>query len=846
VKKPIEKLHFTIARDEGGLTVLPDHPSVREFLTLQYREMIKSRGRTRFETISEPMFELMSVEGRAALLSHQGFWKVLQAHLQELGHSVDVQDLRPNVLGPPNFLAALPGLRQFQRRWIMNALMCGNSGLIGAPTRFGKCVRPDTLILMYDGSLKEARHIVPGDLVMGPDSRPRTVASVCAGRDQMYRITPNKGDAWDCTQDHLLSLQCTGGAKFGGHKSGDILHVTVRDYLTRSKTFKHCFKQYQTGVEFPSAAVPYDPYVVGAWLGDGGHGSPALTKPDAPELTDYLIAWADSVGADCSDAHLDSLGLHLFSGRTWHKNPVLDMVRWLRMTVEHRAVPRSYLINDRRTRLQLLAGLLDTDGYLANHKNIEIVSKYDQLAVDILFLARSLGFRVTTRRKKGTIKSSGFVGWYHRMFISGDLSEIPLKVARKWKGMTRQPRVNFLRTGFKVTALGEGDYAGFTLGEDDARFVLGNFTVTHNSYGMSAICKAFPKAVTVVAAPGVDLCKQLFAHFKEALPHRDIKGVYTGSRNTKQSDEITICSIDSLNKMDPDITELLLVDEPHAVVSEERMPKVTAFVRARKYGFGATLNGRFDKKDRLIEGIIGPVISNVTYREAVAWKAISPLKVIFVKIPFSKDTVPGRNVDRAVVYQRLLTESSRTAALIKKIVDDAIPTDWQTMAFIQNERQAEFYLEHAMPPWGTIAMAKRLTDKERDEVTRGIAEGRIIRVLASNIYVQGLTFPDLKVVLNLAGGGANTTAIQKPGRLLQIRPNKNYGVMFDFMFECRDSELETRGNPPYSGIVGEGWARHKAYADIGYDIEFVTTSERAREIVLGAYDQTAVSAASAN
>jgi len=276
------------------------------------------------------------------------------------------------------------------------------------------------------------------------------------------------------------------------------------------------------------------------------------------------------------------------------------------------------------------------------------------------------------------------------------------------------------------------------------------------------------------------------------------------------------------------------------VVSDERMPKVTAFVRARKYGFGATLKGRFDKKDRLIEGIIGPVISNVTYREAVAWGAIAPLKVIFVKIPFSKDTVPGRMVDRAVVYQRLLTESSRTAALVKKIVDEVIPQDWQTMAFIRDEKQAEFYLEHAMPPWGTIAMAKRMTDKERDSVTRRIADGSIIRVLASNIYVQGLTFPDLKVVVNLAGGGANTTAIQKPGRLLQCRPGKNYGVMVDFMFECRDAEQETRSNPPYSGIIGECWARHKAYEEIGYDIEFVATSERAREIVLGAYEQTAV------
>jgi hypothetical protein len=59
--------------------------------------------------------------------------------------------------------------------------------------------------------------------------------------------------------------------------------------------------------------------------------------------------------------------------------------------------------------------------------------------------------------------------------------------------------------------------------------------------------------------------------------------------------------------------------------------------------------------------------------------------------------------------------------------------------------------------------------------------------------------------------------------------------MIDFMFECRDAELETRSNPPYSGIVGECWARHKAYKDIGYDVEFVTDAARAKEIVLGSY-----------
>jgi superfamily II DNA or RNA helicase len=372
--------------------------------------------------------------------------------------------------------------------------------------------------------------------------------------------------------------------------------------------------------------------------------------------------------------------------------------------------------------------------------------------------------------------------------------------------------------------------------------LIGAPTRFGKSFGMSALCKAYPDATTVIVAPGVGLCKQLFDHFREILPYREIRGVYTGSKHRNQGPQgsITICSMDSLEKMDPDDTDLLIIDEPHAVVSDERLPKLAAFAKTRKYGFGATLTGRFDKKDRLIEGLIGPILSNVTYREAVTQGAISPLKVILVKIPFSKDTIPGGRVERETVYKRLLTQSSRTAKLVKQFVDDVIPQDWQTMAFIRDEKQAEFYMEHAFPPHGTIAMAKRMTPKRRDGVTDRIAAGELVRVLASNIYVQGITFPDLKVVINLAGGGANTTAIQKPGRLLQTRPNKNYGVMIDFIFECKDAELDNRQPAPYQGIIGESWARHAAYVDIGYDVIFVDKLEQAVAIVKGAYEYETV------
>ena len=126
-------------------------------------------------------------------------------------------------------------------------------------------------------------------------------------------------------------------------------------------------------------------------------------------------------------------------------------------------------------------------------------------------------------------------------------------------------------------------------------------------------------------------------------------------------------------------------------------------------------------------------------------------------------------------------------------------------------------------PDSAVTELRRITDE--------IAAGVYKRVLASNMYVQGITFPDLQVVVNLASGGGNTTAIQKPGRLLQIQPGKNYGVLIDLMFECRDADIDNRKNPPYSGIIGECWARQKAYKEIGYEIEYVDTIEELTEKV---------------
>lgn len=370
----------------------------------------------------------------------------------------------------------------------------------------------------------------------------------------------------------------------------------------------------------------------------------------------------------------------------------------------------------------------------------------------------------------------------------------------------------------------------------EASGLIGAPTRFGKSYLIKAFIKAYPTLRIVVSAPGKDLCRQLYDFLVDELPEIKIHGVWSGGPHKTQA-RVTVCSVDSLFKMDPDDTDLLLQDEPHACVGDGRLLAISTFQKARRIAFGATLKGRYDKKDRMITGLFGPILSNITYREAVAVGAISPLVVVIRRIPFSKDTVPGKP-DRDTVYRRLLKQSVTAAKIISNLCQRVIPDTSQTMVFISDEKQANFLMEKAMNPDTSLAMAKTMTEKVRKALTKLIAAGIKTRVVASRIFVQGVTFPDLRVVVNAEGGGANTTAIQKPGRLLQIRPGKKYGVFVDFLLHCVDEDDDTRSTKPYSGIIGECWARINAYKEIGYDVRFVESDDELTQILEGAYERT--------
>jgi len=336
----------------------------------------------------------------------------------------------------------------------------------------GKCLKKGTLVIMHDGSMKKVEDIVVGDMLMGVDSKPRKVLNLSSGIDMLYTIKQNRAQDYTVNSKHILSLKKSSTEY--GINHGEIVNIPIAEYLKSSKHFKNSLKGYKVGVEFPAKPLPIEPYFLGIWLGDGTSAKPSITTDDH-EVAEYIINYANSIGMTVSKE--TKKGESAISYRV--NGGMLNLLRDKLNVLNNKHIPFDYLTSSRNDRLQLLAGLIDTDGSIA-HNGYEITQKNSELLKQIKWLADSLGFRTSQIKEKiCTINELNFSGTYYRITIHGQTSEIPVKISRK-KIPYINKRIDQTVTGIKVVEEGIGEYYGFEV-DQDGLFLLEDFTVTHNS-----------------------------------------------------------------------------------------------------------------------------------------------------------------------------------------------------------------------------------------------------------------------------------------------------------------------------------------------------------------------------
>jgi hypothetical protein len=367
----------------------------------------------------------------------------------------------------------------------------------------GKCLGKGTPVILSDGRVVPVENVRVGDRLASPMGGYNTVTSLARGREKLYKVNQNKADSYVVNASHLLSLKHTAeksftfsdGLKISRKDVPGIIHVTADTYYHSgaSKSIFYGWKPEEVVFENSLQELPVAPYILGVWLGDGFS---ARARPGKPKcnMVDTWVSYAKSLGCKVLQGGEEGCPTWSVSGDKGG-DVLFNRLKGLNL-INNKHIPESYKTSSVTNRLNLLAGLIDSDGTV-NNAGYRFDTILPSLAESTAFIARSLGIRARITKDFYFSEAIGREHTMYHVYLTGNVGKIPTKdkFVKERKAID-----NALITGIWLEDLGEGDYYGFTL-DGDRLFMLGDFTATHNTEMTKLLSqfhyyKAEPKVLT--------------------------------------------------------------------------------------------------------------------------------------------------------------------------------------------------------------------------------------------------------------------------------------------------------------------------------------------------------------
>lgn len=162
---------------------------------------------------------------------------------------------------------------------------------------------------------------------------------------------------------------------------------------------------------------------------------------------------------------------------------------------DDRYIPKEYLYNSIENRIELLRGLLDTDGYIDIQGHIHYTSKSKKLIDNVIFLVQSLGGTARVVQKSIAINDKDGFTKYHRVYYT---VYIKIKDSYKYFSLKRKKKRSLPFNGgyselarrlISIEYIGEEDAQCITIENNDGLYLTDNFIVTHNSWFLVHLAK---------------------------------------------------------------------------------------------------------------------------------------------------------------------------------------------------------------------------------------------------------------------------------------------------------------------------------------------------------------------
>lgn len=658
-------------------------------------------------------------------------------------------------------------------------------------------------ILMFNGSLKCVEDIQIGDLLMGPDSKPREVLCLARGRQEMRRIIPNKGESFVVNLDHKLSVKkVKQGGDFVCRQEG-IETITVREYENGSNWYKHVRKLRRCKVDFNSQPVPLDPYFMAAILGDGSlkYGTVTFTSMDK-ELIEYMQSIVIDEGckfnklSDMQFSITDNLANRSTPNRIMKKFRDLGLNNVGSYTV---FIPEVYKVNTEEVRYQVLAALIDTDGYYDKNGNCyEHCTVSEQLSNDVRFICRSLGLAAYTKKCKAVLNGKE-IGDAFRTYISGDIINIPVKLPRK-KARIRSQIKDVLCTGFKTETLPEDDYYGFTLSGDHL-YLDENFIVHHNTgkslviaYLIKSIFYNYPNQKVIMVTHVMELIEQNYSKLMTIWPTAPA-GVYSAGLGQRDlMSKIIFAGIASIAKQWAQLgkVDIIIIDECHLVSPEQEttyrmliqnLKEVNPFLKV--IGFTATPyrlgHGSIIENGGIFTDICFDICGMIPFNRLIAEGYLAPLIPKNTETMLDVDGVKLRGGEFiASELQTAVNKADITAKALKEAMEIGYERkSWLIFASGVEHAIAINEMLNSMGIECGVVHGK-LSKADRKNTIDSFKRGELRAIVNNNILTTGFDNPEIDLIVVLRPTCSPVLWVQMLGRGTRPCDGKENCLVLDF------------------------------------------------------------------